>query len=750
MAVAKKATQHSNYWLNDDLFDIDNPVLGVDDDEDDDIVKKEGTDLSRLMRLAAIRRGIGNFVQILTNKNIPVNFSNGNDSYTDGDTVVISADTDHKKFDPMVGLALHEASHILLSDFAFLKAMNNIRNDHVSCRMPYRWYVEERSGDRDRFLPHNTQMWEADRKRGEFVTSVLMHPVLGQIARNFIANDTSGYKEEGHGYISRMLDDIKDIMNILEDRRIDKYVYENAQGYRPYYDALYTKYFFTKENGNNLRFNPEWREASIQNYINRMLLIFHPDASSDALPGLQPLFKMVDMDTIDRVGHNTKAYHTSFKYDDAPALWKEANLLYAYILQFAKLNNTRRKEQGLPTDQMLDKMGDQDFDGLPNLDGAPMSPEDMNPSDVDTNKGKPGKFNPSKAERDLKNARTVMSGGAKKKKIKKGEEQTIKSMDEAQAEVVDLKGDGVPFGNALVIRKVTDAVLAADWFPFGRAHYDNKAYANAIAAGRRMGAILEHRLALRNDPTVTKQTRLPQGGMDRRLLAQLGMDITSVFQKTRVDTYRPALLHLTLDASGSMGGKKWEKVLAVSVALAYIGSKMRNIDTVVSLRGGSDIPMVAIVFDSRRDNFKNYIRIAQRLHPVCGTPEGLCYKATMDLILESAKTHQVYLVNFSDGEPSFSYNKRSTMVYGGDNEYFSYYGEVAFTHTRKMVNTIREHGIKVMSYFIEDRGSWSYSPYGTSLAAFKRMYGESAENVNVENATEVLRTLNKLLLNRGA
>ena len=122
MAVAKKATQHSNYWLNDDLFDIDNPVLGVDDDEDDDIVKKEGTDLSRLMRLAAIRRGIGNFVQILTNKNIPVNFSNGNDSYTDGDTVVISADTDHKKFDPMVGLALHEASHILLSDFAFLKA----------------------------------------------------------------------------------------------------------------------------------------------------------------------------------------------------------------------------------------------------------------------------------------------------------------------------------------------------------------------------------------------------------------------------------------------------------------------------------------------------------------------------------------------------------------------------------------------------------------------------------------------------
>ena len=51
---------------------------------------------------------------------IPVVFSSGQDSYTDGTKVVISAKLDEKVFDSTVGLALHEGSHIALTNFNVL------------------------------------------------------------------------------------------------------------------------------------------------------------------------------------------------------------------------------------------------------------------------------------------------------------------------------------------------------------------------------------------------------------------------------------------------------------------------------------------------------------------------------------------------------------------------------------------------------------------------------------------------------
>ena len=39
---------------------------------------------------------------------------------------------------------------------------------------------------------------------------------------------------------------VRDLLNIIEDRRIDNWVYKNAPGYRGYYQALYDKYFNSK------------------------------------------------------------------------------------------------------------------------------------------------------------------------------------------------------------------------------------------------------------------------------------------------------------------------------------------------------------------------------------------------------------------------------------------------------------------------------------------------------------------------
>ena len=110
-----KKNNFSSFWLTDGW---DN-TGSVFDDED----VKPGTDL---IALSSYRRAVGNFVGIVTgDPDIKVTFTAHGDSFTDGKNVTISSKLDDKLFDSTVGLALHEGSHIKLSDFDFLKNIEN-------------------------------------------------------------------------------------------------------------------------------------------------------------------------------------------------------------------------------------------------------------------------------------------------------------------------------------------------------------------------------------------------------------------------------------------------------------------------------------------------------------------------------------------------------------------------------------------------------------------------------------------------
>jgi hypothetical protein len=760
-------SKHSQYWMDTELFD-DEELTGGESAEEVNIV--------RITRLSAVRRAVSNFVNILTSRNdITVRYSSGKESYTDGKEVIIAADDNPDHFDSMVGLALHEGSHVLLTDFTFIKELAEVQHQLQNNYYGYdsRWNGVSMLGtDSDPFMT---------------ASKLILHPALAAMLPPIVKADEyqNPTPESMHAYREvavQFHSDLKMLMNILEDRRIDRWVYRAAGGYRPYYEALYNRYFFTSEIGKNLRWNPEWRELTVENYINRLLFCFHPDAKSDALPGLPALIAKMDLKNIDRVApeNDYQVVDTNrdiryawqavstLSYDVTPALWKEANELYLYILRFAALGHQQQKEQGnQPADpnqqgeqvlqRILENAALEATSGLPNLDpGEPMMAKPVEePEKKKNGTPKPSTFNGKRGKSQADKAKDVLNGQLKKKKATKAELQAAAAMEEAQAKMVDLKGDGIPGGECMVTKRVTDAMVDQEWFIFGsRYTWDREATQKSIAAGKRMGAILVHRLQVRNDPVLTKNTRLQHGGLDRRLLAQLGMEITSVFQKSRVDTYKPAMLHLTLDASGSMGGRKWQKVLTIATALAYVGTKMRNVDTVITLRGGNDMPIVCVVFDSRRDRFPQWLKWAPKLAPAGATPEGLCFKATMELITECAGTHDVYFINFSDGEPTFSLDCRPTDKRGrkkgrqhyysyGENEsnVCSYGGDLAYKHTRQMVQNMRDHGIKVLSYFISD----SRYESGRTMDAFRRMYGQDAVAVNVESASEVLRTLNKLL-----
>ena len=113
------------------------------------------------------------------------------------------------------------------------------------------------------------------------------------------------------------------------------------------------------------------------------------------------------------------------------------------------------------------------------------------------------------------------------------------------------------------------------------------------------------------------------------------------------------------------------------------------------------------------------------------TPEGLCFEAIQKDLIPGNSNQDSYFINFSDGQP-----------YYGNSE-INYSGRSAESHTRKMVNNMRNIGISVLSYFIG--GEYSYDSDNES---FTNMYGKDAEFINATNMMAVAKTMNKKFLEK--
>ena len=93
-----------------------------------------------------------------------------------------------------------------------------------------------------------------------------------------------------------------------------------------------------------------------------------------------------------------------------------------------------------------------------------------------------------------------------------------------------------------------------------------------------------------------------------------------------------------------------------------------------------------------------------------------------------------YFINYSDGQPYYSNNE------------ISYSGDSAFKHTKKMIDGMKNRGLRVMSYFIGG-GYESYNPEH-DMKDFKTMYGSDASFVNATNMMDVAKTMNKKFLEK--
>ena len=215
--MAKLKSSYSSFWLDKSLFLDENTTYVTD-------VERKSSDL---MKLVSYKRAVSNFVNIVTGMPIKVTFDErGSDSYTDGTEVVISAKMDDTEFDPTVGLALHEGSHIKLTDFETLRKMT-----------------------RDNFLPSTIDVNYLREKMGLELESSVSSEIYTQL---------------------------KDLLNVVEDRRIDNFIFRTAPGYRGYYESMYDKYFNAKIIDKGLQ-SSEYRDENWDSYIFRIVNITNPN-----------------------------------------------------------------------------------------------------------------------------------------------------------------------------------------------------------------------------------------------------------------------------------------------------------------------------------------------------------------------------------------------------------------------------------------------------------------------------------------
>ena len=692
---------NSSFWYDD---------YGTDTIITDQLSDKEKKSLD-LYKLASSKRAISNFVNIVTNQSIPVKFKERGDSYTDGKSVVIgSRITEPKDFDVAVGLALHEGSHIKLSDFNLLSDIYNLVPTHVK----------------------------------------------------------DGAIKKG---INNPIQVVKNLWNYVEDRRIDNFVFKSAPGYRDYYRKMYDKYFNDKIIDKGL-LSDEYRDGTLDSYMFRIINLHNKNTQLDSLKGLREIYRLVGLNTISRLTDSKESFMVALAMFNI--ILKNTNEPTTDDTQEPENENgdgsSSSDEQGSDDGNggSSEGMSDDDFnDLLESIGESPIggdkdeTPTGGNSMDVgnlpDNMEGEPTEDNsPSKSsvqlsdkqkdllKKKIEKQKKFLDGDIQKTSITKTDSTNLNAIEESGSEMKEVGKDVHQgyYGNqsvqCIVVKKLTKGLFESDMFPMTYRNYWNEEtpmrmeYQPQVDKGIKLGTMLGKKLQVRGEDRTTVFNRQKVGRIDKRMISSLGFGNENVFQFSEVDSYKKANLHISVDASSSMNGRKWENTMINVVAMCKAVDMIPNLQVQVTFRcTQNEKPYIVMAYDSKTDKFSKVKQMFGGLRPNGTTPEGLCFEAIMKSFIPINNDMDSYFLNLSDGQPYF----------GGRGFYYS--GDTAEIHTGKMVKMIEGMGIKTLSYFVSD-----YGVAGYEQRSFKTMYGNGAKFIEVTNLNQITKTMNQLFLQK--
>tara|TARA_R100001463_G_scaffold2754_6_gene11399 strand:+ start:3128 stop:5158 length:2031 start_codon:yes stop_codon:yes gene_type:complete len=672
-----RINQNSNYWIGNMTGSVDAWWR-----EDDDQPKKKGKDV---IALAGYRKAISNYVNIVTGRSdIRVKFA-GNDSFTDGKTVTLAANLNDKNFDPSVGLALHEGSHIVHSNFEFLKDLKQ----HIAKRFDIDY-----GG-----LPYGSQE-----------------------------------QQDFHEMVPR----IKALLNYVEDRRIDYKTFKSAPGYKNYYHSMYDKYFNFRAINKGLK-SKDYRDPSeYDHYEFRIINFTNPNTDLDALPGLRFIYNTINLKNISRLTSTEDAFnvaadvyeiimmHMTQKQEDVTSEDAESTIDENGA---ESASDSASSNEGTTVDT-----GD-----------TPMEAEEGD----STQENELSASEHATIDKAIQKQKDFTEGKLKKSKLSKKDQKQVESVEKSGAYHKEVKvKDSDRWGNkvdskvkVIVVPKLSDALLedakSYRHESLGYALMTSGRYNNLegpVSQGITLGKKLGKKLQIRNEERTTKWTRQESGRIDKRLIAELGFDNGNVFSHSFTTKYNDAYLHISVDASGSMSGDYFESAIKSAAAIATAADMVGNIHVQVTVRttmNTSHDPLLAVVYDSKVNKIVHIKKFWKYLDAKGTTPEGLCFAAIEKQILSDSNGRDAFFLNLSDGMPYFG------------NADVDYCGSTAINHTRNEVEKLRKSGINVLSFFIAREDGYRRE---STIEDFKKMYGQDASFIDPTNLTSLAKVLNNKFL----
>jgi hypothetical protein len=704
---------YSSFWM-DDKWDTASKFGGIS------TRGSQSSDLVKSVKLANYRRAVTNFVKIVTKKDIPVLF-HGTDSHTDGTSITLSTDIKDSNFDVTVGLALHESSHIVLTNFALLKDL----------------YV----GKCD---------------------------VVEEVATKHSVGSANLSKSETREYIKQML-------NWVEDRRIDNYVFSTSPGYKAYYHKLYDYYWNSKDVLKGF-ISKDFRNATkYDSYEFHVINMINPNFNPNVLPGLDKIAALVDLANINRLQSTEQALEVAAMIVDiiltevtSPANAQKQQAKQSASQSTNQSTDTTDQPMNQPTNQQDSKEGGEEEE---NDDSQELTPSEQ-----------------SAVEKAVRKQRDFLNGSLGKKSATRALQSQLDKVAKQDINIQSVGGDDGVNNQSALMYDYTNAAKVGDFLrhseekeaisdamktmAYGSAEklelqnrlreigkvtsalgdhfgYDDTMSVSAVKKGLDMGALLGKKLQMHNEVRERVDNRLRSGKVDNRRLAHAGYGIESVFSQISIDAYKKANLHISLDGSGSMSGSKWYATIQMAAAIAKAVSYTQNIDLQVSVRvttssgGRGDVATNLMMYDSRKNKLNHLTSLLPKIHPNSLTPEGLCFEAMMkqNLLVMGDTTKDSYFLNISDGQPGMS----------------GYEGHKAIRHTAKQVSSMKnKYNISLMSFWIEG-GHSSQSSYEELVQQFstrsygrdfRTMYGKDASVVDCNSALMIARELNKKFLTK--
>jgi len=455
----------SSFWYDDYNTSYDY----LDTYSDMDSTKLEAFKKTNdLYKLSATRRAIANFVQIVTQKNIPVTFASKSSSQTDGKQVILSADV-NDNFDVSVGLALHEGSHIVLSDFKLLEEMGKAWQEVDWAYISYENSIADPT-------------FSIDYKIDRLLSNLKYYAGFKEM---YLSTGKVG----SYGRLTYEVNAlIGNLTNWIEDRRIDYHIFTTAPGYRDYYTSMYDYYFNDKVITKGV-ISDEYTDENFESYMFRIINLHNEKTDLSKLKGLRAIYRMIDLKNIGRLKSTEDAFMLAInvmseilKY--VPISESESEQSNG---ENGEQSNDSNGEEGQGGGQSGDEKSDEQggmnasSEGIEGEESDSDSDSDSQSSDSDT-KGNPTKSASKQLRNKFQKQKDFLNNKVRKKKLQKGELVKLENINESGTEMVRVGNEyvderGRPIGkgvDCIVVKNLTEALINDESFPFSSLDWSTK------------------------------------------------------------------------------------------------------------------------------------------------------------------------------------------------------------------------------------------------------------------------------------